>query len=335
MMMMMFALRARVVRSQKDVFRFCNTPREAQGSAAWPLRPAQSQNNLGKRNARCDFRGSGASAAPEKAAQSALAQLSDAHADQMFRVILADPPWKYRNTGCNGAVPYPTMSTAEICSLPVRDLAAPDASVLLLWTTCPMMPDALAVMQAWGFTYKTAFLTWVKTNKSDGAVSGNGIGWWSRSNVEMLLLGTRGSAGVRAKLVRPDAQKPNQVVLAPREHHSRKPAQFRSIINEYFQPGLAKLELFARPPFLDPLWTYWGNEVPGCTALSAVEEKEKPQAVLDLAERPAIERRGTKRRRISQRRLQHQATAPQQHSPMPPSTMRPRSVSPSDTQVTS
>ena len=87
----------------------------------------------------------------------------------LYRVILADPPWSYRNGG-NGAAKnhYPTLTTAGLCALqiddcPVNGLAAPDC-VLLLWGTWPLVPDALQVMEAWGFTYVTGF-PWVKLSE--------------------------------------------------------------------------------------------------------------------------------------------------------------------------
>ena len=76
-----------------------------------------------------------------------------------FGVIYADPPWCLG--GGKGSPPYPTMATRDICALPVGSLAAPDCA-LFLWAVYSHLPDALAVISAWGFTYKTCAFTWVK-----------------------------------------------------------------------------------------------------------------------------------------------------------------------------
>jgi hypothetical protein len=109
--------------------------------------------------------------------------------DKRYGVILADPPWRFqpysRETGMDRAAEnhYPTSTLAEIKALPVASIAAPDC-VLLLWATVPMLPQALDVMAAWGFDYKSN-LAWAKDRI--------GTGYWFRNRHEHLLVGTRGS----------------------------------------------------------------------------------------------------------------------------------------------
>ena len=84
-----------------------------------------------------------------------------------YSVIYADPPWRYSDRKCNGNAEdhYPTMKLEDICNLPVKDLAA-DNCVLFLWATYPMLKEALQVIEAWGFKYKSIGFQWVKLNRS-------------------------------------------------------------------------------------------------------------------------------------------------------------------------
>ena len=102
------------------------------------------------------------------------------------------PPWRYTAKKVQGAAEnhYPTMSISELCALPVADLAAKD-SALFLWATFPQLPEALRLIQAWGFTYKSVAFVWLKQNrKSPGWFYG--LGFWTRGNAEVCLLATRG-----------------------------------------------------------------------------------------------------------------------------------------------
>ena len=78
-----------------------------------------------------------------------------------YPIIYADPPWRYAQKGLQGAAEhhYPTMSINELCALPVAELAAPD-SALFLWATFPQLPEALRLIEAWGFTYAALNQWW-------------------------------------------------------------------------------------------------------------------------------------------------------------------------------
>lgn len=159
-----------------------------------------------------------------------------------FKTILADPAWSYENGGPRGGVDlqYPTMTLAEIQALPVASRAAKDA-VLLLWATNPLMPEAFAVMGAWGFSYKTC-LTWCKDTF--------GTGYWLRGKTEHLLIGVRGKPPLPTKA-------PASVAHLPNLGHSRKPRGFYPIYEAL--GGGPRLELFARDRREG--WASWGNQL--------------------------------------------------------------------------
>lgn len=175
-----------------------------------------------------------------------------------FGAILADPPWGFqmfnsvRAVPCRGVQPYPTMKTPEIEAMPVGSLAAPD-SVLFLWVTWPMLKDGFSVMESWGFTYKTCGFCWVKGKGlplfPEDFKDKMGLGFWTRANSEVCLLGTRG----KPKRVNADVR---QVVQAPLREHSRKPEEIHGRIERLVAGPY--LELFARAPREG--WTVWGNQ---------------------------------------------------------------------------
>lgn len=176
-----------------------------------------------------------------------------------YDVIYADPPWTYKDKAQAGkrgvGFKYKTLTKAALKALPVQKLAKPDC-VLFLWATMPLLPDVLEVMQSWGFTYKTTAFVWVKTVKDTqfGFSLAWGMGNWTRANVEVVLMGTRG------KPKRADAGV-HQVVLSPREKpHSRKPAEVRDRIDVLTGPG-DKIELFATE--VVPGWTPVGFDANG------------------------------------------------------------------------
>lgn len=162
----------------------------------------------------------------------------------LFRVIVADPPWRYEKRAEDVThrvrAPYPDMSLEEICALDVGSLAHDDC-ILWLWTTNAHMRAAYTVLDAWGFEPKT-ILTWVKHKM--------GVGYWLRGQTEHCLLATRG---------RPVVNLTNQttVLYGKARGHSRKPEEFYRLVEELC-PG-SKLELFAREA--RDGWTVFGDEV--------------------------------------------------------------------------
>jgi N6-adenosine-specific RNA methylase IME4 len=170
-----------------------------------------------------------------------------------YGVILADPPWAYKawdtktNQGRTAESYYPTMNVDRIGDL---DIPAADNCALFLWATWPCLPDALAVMDAWGFTYKTIAWTWAKLNRS-GLGFHFGMGYYTRANTEPCLLAVKGNMPVATH----DVQ---ALIVSPVREHSRKPDEQYGKIERLY-PDVLKLELFARRP--RPGWAVWGNEV--------------------------------------------------------------------------
>jgi N6-adenosine-specific RNA methylase IME4 len=169
-----------------------------------------------------------------------------------FKAIIADPPWTFRAYSDKGLKKSPQMHYAcmnldAIKALPVADLAHPDGCALALWATAPMLPQAIEVMQAWGFTYKTVG-AWAKQSKT-GEKWAFGTGHILRSAAEYWLIGTIGRPRVLARDVR-------NLIVAPVREHSRKPGDLRGKMERlYGGPGC---ELFAREGRAG--WAVWGNE---------------------------------------------------------------------------
>ena len=160
-----------------------------------------------------------------------------------FRVIVADPPWRYEkrpdDPSHRGSCPYPTMTVEEIAAMPIEGLATKDA-VLWLWVTNAFLPVVWPIVEAWGFTYKT-MLTWGKQKM--------GTGDWLRGKTEHCLMCVRG---------KPTINLTNQttLLLAAALAHSAKPNEFYALV-EVLCPG-SKLELFQRAPRKN--WIGHGNE---------------------------------------------------------------------------
>jgi N6-adenosine-specific RNA methylase IME4/ParB-like chromosome segregation protein Spo0J len=167
--------------------------------------------------------------------------------EKRYGVILADPPWRFEfwsqkgRTNSSADNHYPTMTLDEIKALQVP--AAEDC-VLFLWATVPMLLDALDVMRAWGFVYKS-HCVWVKDRP--------GTGYWFRNSHEVLLVGTKGTVPAPAA-----GTQYTSVHAYPVGAHSEKPFPFTEMIDEIF-PTLPKLEMFARRPVEG--WQVWGLEV--------------------------------------------------------------------------
>jgi N6-adenosine-specific RNA methylase IME4 len=172
-----------------------------------------------------------------------------------YGAILADPPWRFTNRTGKVAPEhkrlrrYRTMTTDEISALPVAPHAARQCH-LYLWCPNALLEEGLAVMRAWGFTYKTN-LVWYKIRK-DGGPDGRGVGFYFRNVTELLLFGTRG----RLRTFKPGRTQVN-LLASRKQEHSRKPLWAYEII-EACSPA-PYLELFARQ--CRDGWTQWGDEL--------------------------------------------------------------------------
>lgn len=142
------------------------------------------------------------------------------------------------------------MSVEEICKLGIEEITDRDA-VLFLWATFPKLPEALRVIKAWGFQYKTVAFVWLKQNKS-GKGWFYGLGFWTRGNAEICLLATKGRPHRVSNSV-------HQFIISPLRQHSQKPDEARDKIVA-LMGDLPRVELFARTKAEG--WDVWGNEVP-------------------------------------------------------------------------
>lgn len=168
-----------------------------------------------------------------------------------YGLIMADPPRHFRTRSAKGITAkgatgqYATMTRDDIEALPIGDLAAKDA-ILWLWATNPMLPDAFAVLRAWGFTFKTAG-HWAKTTRHGKLAFG--AGYILRCAGEPFLIGTRGKPRTSRSV--------RSVVMGQIREHSRKPEEAYTAA-ETLLPGVDRLDLFARQERAG--WTAWGNE---------------------------------------------------------------------------
>jgi N6-adenosine-specific RNA methylase IME4 len=161
-----------------------------------------------------------------------------------YGVILADPPWRYEHVETDSRAienQYPTLSLDTICDYRIP---AADDAVLLLWATSPKLAEAMRVVDAWGFTYRTCAV-WDKEQI--------GMGYYFRQQHELLLVAAKGALPV------PDpSARVSSMIRAPRGTHSAKPDVIYTIIEQMY-PDIPRVELFSRTPRQG--WTSWGNEV--------------------------------------------------------------------------
>ena len=161
-----------------------------------------------------------------------------------YKTILADPPWQRNQTGARGAANhYDLMSLERIKAMPVADLAA-DNSHLYMWCPNGLLEDALEVIKAWGFTYRS-MLVWIKPRL--------GLGVYIRNAHETLLFATHGKCPVKFKA------QPSWLFAPFLPPHSHKPEEQFAVIQRLSDGPY--LELFARRRTHG--WDCWGNEVPG------------------------------------------------------------------------
>ena len=162
-----------------------------------------------------------------------------------FPILYADPPWRYdfsRSSSREIENQYPTMELDDICNLEVAKITNDDC-VLFLWATNPKLQEALRVIEAWGFEYKTN-MVWVKDKI--------GMGYYARQQHELLLIAAKGSVPVPMAEFRPAS-----VIYSDRDQHSKKPDSVYEIIEKMY-PEYPKVELFARSKREG--WASWGNQ---------------------------------------------------------------------------
>lgn len=168
-----------------------------------------------------------------------------------FGKIICDPPWRFalRSPAGEAKSPQAHYECADVETLgflPVELLAAKDC-LMLMWATFPMLPQALWLMERWGFAYVTGGAWHKKTVHGKTAF---GTGYVLRSACEPFLIGKRGSPSIPSRSIR-------NIIEAETREHSRKPDDQYALMDELCGevPGI---ELFARQHW--PGWAWWGAE---------------------------------------------------------------------------
>lgn len=188
--------------------------------------------------------------------------------NKKYQIIYADPPWSYKRGNIpNGGVNkhYNTMPIEDICAL---SIPTDKNAILYLWATTALLPEALQVMKAWGFEYKSSMI-WDKVKL--------GVGYWFRGQHEFLLVGVKGKVSPP-----PSKLRVSSILRQPRTEHSRKPDKIRDLIATWY-PDATKLEMFARNdgnvnlfnenPFDG--WDTFGNESVGGIELQKEDRYDK------------------------------------------------------------
>lgn len=174
--------------------------------------------------------------------------------NKKYSAILCDPAWTFETYSDSGKERsaeqhYDCMTTEDIQNLPVQDICKDDC-VLFLWVTFPLLIEGLLTMEAWGFEYKTCAFSWAKKNSSNMGFF-MGMGYWTRANVEICLLGTKGKPKRRE-----EAGGVRQLIVSPLREHSRKPDEQYDRIEDLVKGPY--IELFSRSDREG--WDSWGLE---------------------------------------------------------------------------
>lgn len=195
-----------------------------------------------------------------------------------YQVIYADPPWTYGSAGtsiqnqCNKH--YPTMTVDEMAKLPIKEISDSNCA-LFMWVSNPQLPKAIDLMARWGFEFKTVFKVWRKTYNNGDPVCVPG--WWSRSSVELLLVGSR---GYPLKQWKTSNNEPQEFVSQRTLVHSEKPDEIRDSIYHFLNVE-NRLELFGRKKVSD--WDIWGLEMDNFfyegSGISPIEFKENSRTI--------------------------------------------------------
>lgn len=176
-----------------------------------------------------------------------------------YNIIYADPPWKYGDVhtwhkmggGVSNHYKCMTITELEQMGETIQNIAAANC-LLFMWVTFPNLKEGLKLIETWGFTYKTLGFSWIKTNKKNRKPF-FGIGFYTKSNCEVCLIGIKGKPGNLIK-----SNKISSCIISERREHSRKPDEARKRI-EQLVGNVPKIELFARQTAEG--WDCWGNEV--------------------------------------------------------------------------
>jgi len=195
-----------------------------------------------------------------------------------YDIIIADPPWQYRNDQNNdpsrGGIPYTSLSSEILNNLNLFEIAN-DNALIFVWATSPRLPEAIEFIVKNGFEYCTVAFNWIKLNKNsdikylpitenkkmpdvllDGGIY-SGMGYYTNSQSEFVLVGRKG------RMLKRKDKSVKQLVFSPVSDHSVKPAKVNENIEKLYGNDRSYIELFARSNCKRiGNWTFVGNEVP-------------------------------------------------------------------------
>ncbi len=180
-----------------------------------------------------------------------------------YQIIYADPPWSYQSFSGKSKKNflnkkriwgiaesnYATMSMEQLKQLPIQNITN-DNCILFMWATFPNLQQALDLMKAWGFEYKTVAFVWEKLDKTNNTPKKYGLGWYTRSNCEIVMLGRKGKFDRQSASIQ-------QIIKSTISKHSQKPNEVRQRILRLCG-DLPRIELFARTKIHG--WDTWGND---------------------------------------------------------------------------
>lgn len=178
----------------------------------------------------------------------------------VYSLIYADPAWRMKEPSAEYGTPYGTMSDEEIINLPVKKIVDKNCA-LLMWVISSKLDVAMQVCKTWGFEYKTIAFTWIKTSRKTGMPNCR-LASYTLGATEICILAMRGRLPKKSFRVK-------QVVMSPRERHSKKPDIVRERIVELFG-DVPRIELFAREQVIG--WDVWGNEVESSVCFTNTEK---------------------------------------------------------------
>lgn len=162
-----------------------------------------------------------------------------------YDIIYTDPAWEYRHCASNSRKIENHYNTMKLEDIKKLEVPSKDNSICFMWTTSPKLQEALEVMSAWGFDYRSS-LIWDKKDM--------GLGYWFRIQHEFLLVGVKGKMSPP-----PQNMRIRSILSEKLREHSRKPDIIRSLISKWY-PNHSKIEMFSRNKFEG--WDTWGNQVP-------------------------------------------------------------------------
>lgn len=182
---------------------------------------------------------------------------------KLYDIVYIDPPWQF-NKRSNTNTSFGGGAMAHYPTMPMKDIAALDFTIFMkenalmyCWVTLAKLPECIEAIQKPNLQFVTTGFVWIKTNPvghsepQDGInifdPSDNtyrkpfyGVGNYTASNAEICLIFRKG------KMVK-HKEKVSQVLLTPREKHSKKPKEaYNRLETMYPSSDFNKIEIFAR-----------------------------------------------------------------------------------------